>query len=375
MAKSNLANNAGLSEPLPKSADVIGAGGIGICIAVALHRAGCQVRLVETSASKLRRGNREGVQIDGSAPEPIPLVAFQDWIPYPNAPLFLCIKGYHNSQALEKICPNIPIIPIQNGFDPKLAERTTLLEGIASWISECDPEAPHTRITRRGDFHFGPACGSTPPESSTSQDAPPGETDLVKTARIWLEAIGPQLSNMGIRPKLTKDIRPYKASKLIYNAAISPIASAAGIDNSLLLTDPQARRWFFALLRENIAIMRAKNIPLGKVGPFLPSSVAWILGQSWLRAPLARFFAPSLRGTYCSMALDFARGETEIDHYNGHLIRLARMDKLCPVNRLVVGLAKAWLDAGRAPSREFLDELDQLGKKEFGPGRTPTLSA
>jgi 2-dehydropantoate 2-reductase len=369
MANINLANNAGLSETLPKSADVIGAGGIGICIAMALHRAGCQVRLVEKSASKVRRGSSEGVQIHGFPPEPIPLVAFQDWIPSPNAPLFLCIKGYHNSQALEKICPNIPVIPIQNGFDPELAERTTSLEGIASWISECDPEAPQTRITRRGDFHFGPAQGVSTPGIS-----PPGEASLVKTARSWLEAIGPHLISMGIRPRLTNDIRPYKASKLIYNAAISPIASAAGIDNSLLLTDPQARRWFFALLRENIAIMQAKNIPLGKVGPFLPSTVAWILGKGWLRAPLARFFAPSLRGTYCSMALDFAKGETEIDHYNGHLIRLAGNDKLCPVNRLVVHLAKVWLDAGRAPSREFLNELDQLGKKEFGPVLTPTLS-
>ena len=352
MAATNLAKQAALSDLLPKSADVIGAGGIGICIAVALHRAGCRVRLIESSATKLRRGNQDGVQIDGFAPEPIPLLAFQEWNPIPNVPLFLCIKGYHNSQVLEKICPNIPVTPIQNGFDPHLADRATSLEGIASWISECDPEAPHTRITRRGDFHFGPAQG----------EATKGAADWVKTARIWLAALGPQLKSMGIRAKLTTDIRPYKASKLIYNAAISPIASAAGIDNSLLLTDPQARRWFFALLRENIAIMRDKKIPLGKVGPFLPSTVAWILEKGWLRAPLARFFAPSLRGTYCSMALDFAKGETEIDHYNGHLIRLAGKDEMCPVNRLVVELAKAWLDAGRAPSREFLDELDQLGK-------------
>ena len=38
---------------------------------------------------------------------------------------------------------------------------------------------------------------------------------------------------------------------------------------------------------------------------------------------MAKFFEPSLRGTYCSMAGEIQKGRTEIDNYNGHLIRLA----------------------------------------------------
>ncbi len=337
-----------LNHPLPQTADVVGAGGIGICLAMALHQAGCRVQLIESSETKLLHGNQNGVQIAGFPPVRLPMKPFQDWNPNPNSPIFLCIKGYHTSLVLEKIPPHCPIIPIQNGFDEALAARAQSLEGIASWISECDPKVPLTRITRRGSLHFGPATGNR---------------DFAGIGQNWLKALAGPLKNLGIRAKFTQDVRPYKATKLIYNAAISPIASAAGIDNSQLLTDPLARRWFFALLAENIAIMKLRNIPLAKIGPFMPNTVAWILGQNWLRMPLARFFAPSLRGTYCSMALDFAKGITEIDHYNGHLIRLAGEDRHCPVNRIVVDLATRWLHAGRPPHPDFLMELDRAAAK------------
>ncbi len=332
-----------LTPHLPATADVVGAGGIGICLAIAFHQAGCRVQLIESSGTKLDHGNQNGIQIAGFAPVRIPIKPFQEWKPNPHTPIILCTKGYHTSLVLEKIPLQSTIVPIQNGFDEALAARTQSLEGIASWISECDPNVPSTRITRRGDLHFGPAVGNP---------------EFVPSGKNWLKALAGPLKSLGITPRFTPDVRPYKSTKLVYNAAISPIASAAGIDNSQLLTDPLARRWFFALLEENIAIMRLRNIPLAKIGPFMPNTVAWILGQNWLRVPLARHFAPSLRGTYCSMALDFAKGITEMDHYNGHLIRLAGVDRLCPVNRIVVTVATRWLTAGRLPHSDFLKELE-----------------
>ncbi len=337
-----------LPHQLPTTVDVVGAGGIGICLAIALHQAGCRVQLIESSGSKLAQGNQNGIQIAGFDPVRLPMKPFQDWNPNPNTPIFLCVKGYHTSVVLEKIPPICSIIPIQNGFDQALAARAQSLEGIASWISECDPNVALTRITRRGDLHFGPAMG---------------KESLADTGKNWLKALAGPLKALGIRARFTPDVRPYKSTKLIYNAAISPIASATGFDNSRLLTDPMARHWFFALLGENIAIMRSRNIPLAKIGPFMPSTVDWILRQSWLQVPLARFFAPSLRGTYCSMALDFAKGITELDHYNGHLIRLALEESLCPVNRIVVTVAARWLKAGRLPHPDFLKDLDREATK------------
>ena len=54
---------------------------------------------------------------------------------------------------------------------------------------------------------------------------------------------------------------------------------------------------------------------------------------------MAKFFEPSLRETYCSMAGEIQKGRTEIDNYNGHLIRLAEQAGVpSPLNRAVFNL-------------------------------------
>lgn len=115
---------------------------------------------------------------------------------------------------------------------------------------------------------------------------------------------------------------------------------------------------FFSLLQENHRILTAAGVELGKVGPFHPNTVAWILRRRWLAGLMAKFFEPSLRGTYCSMAGEIQKGRTEIDNYNGHLIRLAeRTGTPCPLNRAVFDLV-AKMTAERAePRREVLEEL------------------
>jgi 2-dehydropantoate 2-reductase len=144
----------------------------------------------------------------------------------------------------------------------------------------------------------------------------------------------------------------------MYNAAISPLAAAAGIDNGQLLSVPQARDLFFALVQENYSILRAAGLQLGRVGPFHPRTVAWILKRRWLAGLMARFFEPSLRGTYCSMAGEIQKGRTEIDNYNGHLIRLAeRTGVPCPLNLAVYQLVLKMTAAREMPRVGVLREL------------------
>jgi 2-dehydropantoate 2-reductase len=145
-------------------------------------------------------------------------------------------------------------------------------------------------------------------------------------------------------------IEPFKYAKLMYNSAVSPLAAAAGIDNGQLLSHPPAQRLFFALLQENYRILSAARIPLGKVGPFRPQTVAWILRRAWLAGLMARGFEPSLRGTYCSMAGEIQKGQTELDNYNGHLIRLAdQTGTPCPLNRAVWDLVTKMTEARSMP--------------------------
>jgi 2-dehydropantoate 2-reductase len=142
----------------------------------------------------------------------------------------------------------------------------------------------------------------------------------------------------------------------MYNAAISPVAAAAGLDNGQLLSVPAARRLFFRLLQENHAILAGAGVALGTVGPFRPATVAQILRRPAVANALAWAFYPGLRGTYCSMANDIPKGRTEIDNYNGHLIGLAG-ERPCALNRRVYDVVKRLERERVVPGVSVLKEL------------------
>ncbi len=156
---------------------------------------------------------------------------------------------------------------------------------------------------------------------------------------------------------LVSNILPFKYTKLMYNAAISPLAASAGLDNGELLRLSAARRLFFQLLLENYTILHDAHISLGTIGPFHPDRVAGILRRPAIARALAWAFYPTLRGSYCSMPPDLRlfKGRTEIDYYNRHLIELAG-DRPCPLNRRVYQLIK------QMESEQIPPDLEMLGK-------------
>ena len=316
---------------------VLGAGGIGCAVGYALRAAGVPVTFVESNPRKVEAGRAEGVKLDDRPALRAEFVHFDDWRPTPGVDVLLCTKCYDNAAVLEKLSPDVPLIPIQNGFDPLLDSRGHPYEGIASFVSQCEPDRPWTRITRPGELHVGMRSRESPPMAMRGL----GNMTLVSVTTV-------------------PHIAPIKYAKLMYNAAISPLAAAAGIDNGQLLSVPTARKLFFALLQENYRILSAAGIELGKVGPFHPRTVAWILRRKWLARFMAKRFEPSLRGTYCSMAGEIQKGRTEIDNYNGHLIHLAeRTGTSCDLNRAVFNLVKRMTVERTVPRLEVLSELPQ----------------
>jgi 2-dehydropantoate 2-reductase len=315
---------------------VVGAGGIGCAVGYSLCRAGAPVVFVDANPAKVHWGRAHGVRVDRLPPQHAEFLTFDEWRPEPGATVLLCTKCYDNGAVLRRLPASVDLVPIQNGFDRALGPGG--LEGIASFVSECCPDRPHTRITRRGRLHLGPRQSFSPPDSSRAP--------LIEMLRRH----GP------FRVETVLNILPFKYTKLMYNAAISPLAAAAGLDNGQLLAVPRARRLFFQLLRENYGILRAANVPLAKIGPFHPDTVDKILGRLRLARLLAWAFYPTLRKTYCSMSGDLPRGRTEIDYYNRHLIDLAG-DFPCPLNRRVYELVKQ-METERIPPA--LDRLNQL---------------
>jgi 2-dehydropantoate 2-reductase len=230
-------------------------------------------------------------------------------------------------------------MPIQNGFHRALMERSAI-EGIASFVSECRDGQTHTDITRQGNLHIGRWGGGH------GRPFPAAMEPLLEV----LERHG------AFRVQRVADVLPYKYSKLMYNAAIAPLAAVAGLDNSRLLTIPKARRLFFRMLRENYRILTAAGVTLGVVGPFHPDTVDRILRMPVVARIMAWPFARSLRNTYCSMSGDIQKGQTEIDYYNGHLIEVAG-DRDMPLNRRALELVRRMAKTRATPALAWLDEL------------------
>jgi 2-dehydropantoate 2-reductase len=323
----------------PKEVVIVGAGGIGCALGHVLCAGGVDVIFIETDPRKLEWGRRNGVAVDQKLPRPATFVHFEDWQPSSNDLILLCTKCYDNHALLERVPCSVELIPIQNGFDAELADRVEV-EGIASFVTECSPGRTHTRITRPGDLHIGY-------QTATEGRSIPARVESLISV---LERHG------SFTIRRVPEVLPYKYTKLMYNAAISPIAAMAGLDNGQLLTIATARSLFFGLLRENYRILKGANAPLARVGPFHPDTVDRLLRLPLVARLLAIPFSRTLRGTYCSMAGDLPDGPTEMDNYNGHLLELAG-DRAAPLNREVYTLAKRVEEEGLAPELRLLDEL------------------
>lgn len=322
-----------------KPIHILGAGGIGAVLAWGLAHEGYSVILVDAHPGKVAEGRKDGVTVVGLGTQPVPFLPFDEWTPPDEGFVLLCTKTYDNPAILARLSDDTFLVPVQNGFDPELERRNHAGEGIASFVSECERDRPVTRITRPGSLHIG------------------GRRSITTEECAELASLATALEKAKLFPvEFVEDVRPYKATKLMYNAAISPLAAAAGVDNGELLTDGLAKKLFFGMLRENYAILKHAKTPLARIGPFHPDTVSLILSVPGLAHFMAMFFRPSLRGTYCSMAPDIPIGRTEIEAYNGHLIRLAG-EFPCPLNHAAFDLVEKVTREGLQPDRKYMQYL------------------
>ena len=309
-----------MSFDMKPSVHIIGAGGIGIASAACLIRAGWDVIMVESNPEKIAAGRRDEMTLDGRPIRGAHFIHFDEWVPPTDNVVLLCTKTFDNAPVLQRIANAQALVPIQNGYDRKLEECGHPAEAIASFVSECPSDGLSARITRAGSLHVGARRKVTGAEHES------------------INALVSAFTEGKLFPvKQVSDIDPFKATKLMYNAAISPLAASAGVDNAELLIEPLTQKLFFALLKENYSILRHAGLTLEQIGPFHPDTVMSILQAPILPKILGLFFRPSLRGTYCSMSPDMGSGRTEIDAYNGHLVRLAGSFP-CPINKAVIKL-------------------------------------
>jgi 2-dehydropantoate 2-reductase len=337
---------------------VVGAGGIGCAVGYCLCAAGLPVRFVDSDPAKIAWGRSHGVCLDQLPPRPAEFVCFEDWSPQQDDRVVLATKCYDNPAVLARLAAGTTVVPIQNGFDPCFDSRGEFAEGIASFVSECISQRTQTRITRKGLLHLG--------IHRTSKNG----MRSMRAVEVIAE-LAPALTRAGLIPiEVVADILPFKHTKLMYNAAIGPLAAAAGLDNGRLLSVPRVRKLFFALLRENYSILQGAGVPLGKIGPFHPHTVHRLLRNQSVAWALSWAFYPTLRGTYCSMHPDLPKGRTEIEYYNRYLIDLAG-NRPCPLNRGIYELIKSMERDRITPGLEAIECLP--APAGFGAENRPTV--
>jgi 2-dehydropantoate 2-reductase len=320
-----------------KKVTIVGAGGIGGSVAYALAGTGIDVTCVEVDSARIDEGNRRGLRLDDRPAVAARFVPFGEWKPKPDVPTLLCVKCYDNADVLNRLGEATMLLPIQNGIDDRLESLGHPAGAIASYVARAEPGQAAVWLTRRGHLHVGARGGALPG---------------------WVREIARLIRSAGLFPVVEVDqIGPYQHSKLMYNAAIAPLAAAAGLDNAALLELPLARKLFFAFLLENYAILHGAGKPLGKVGPFHPDTVAGILRRPWVARAFARAFVPSLRGTFCSMAGDIEKGRTEVANYNGVLARWAG-ELPCPLNRRAVDIVDRMARMGVRPEPSVLAQFE-----------------
>ena len=317
---------------------IVGAGGIGCSLAATIHHSKHPVKLVEKCEQKIAWSKANGVKVSGFSTQKIPIESFDSWQPTANEAIFLCTKRYSNKSVLTKIPKNSLIIPIQNGFEENEQSSLFKIEGIASFIAESPHKNTDVKITRPGSIHFGINSG-------------------ISETFILAKNISKIIKIPGVKLKLTKSILKYKSTKLLYNCAISPLASGCGVDNGQLLANPQLLQLFLGLLRENLGILHHAKMELGKVGPFAPKTVVAILRRPWVTKMLAGWFKKSLDNTYCSMACDWLSGQTELENYLGYLLQIAD-GYPAPLNKALYQWCKNRLEKRQLPSMELIDFLE-----------------
>jgi 2-dehydropantoate 2-reductase len=324
---------------MKSSVHIVGAGGIGIAAAACFIRAGWDVNMVESNPGKIAAGRRGEMTLDGQPVRGAYFIHFDEWVPPTDEVVLLCTKTFDNAPVLQRITDTRTLTPIQNGYEQKLEECGHPAEAIASFVSDCPADRLSARITRPGALHIGSRRKTTGAEDE------------------HLNALAVAFTKGKLFPvKHVSDVGPFKATKLMYNAAISPLAASAGVDNAELLIEPLTQKLFFALLRENYSILRHASLTLEQIGPFHPTTVMRILQTPILPKVMGLFFRPSLRGTYCSMSPDMGSGRTEIDAYNGHLVRLAEGFP-CPINSAVIDLVDRISRERLPPARAHLHHL------------------
>ncbi len=330
---------------------IVGAGAIGIVLAVRLHRAGHDVMLGMRDAAAAKRYPAVSTAIDASgAVEEAPIAAVHPRSrPKAVDVLVIATKCDDAPGALKTWSPCLrkggAAVCLQNGV---IGDDVAASAGDA--LVECTVAFPATLEAPGRSVKTGPGdCILGPWPDGRMQAATP--TTLA--ASVFADAVP---------TRIHMNMQGVKWTKLLINSAITGLGAMTGVDLGTLIKDRRARDAFIAIVTEGYAAGTAEGVRFEKVAGFHPDLVRRRTGGRLERAKahlVLKVMGRRFRRQRSSSLQSLERGRrTEVHHINGHIVAAAQRHGLpAPVNAAVTATV-ARIEAGTAaPSLDHLDAL------------------
>ncbi len=232
---------------------IMGAGALGGVVGAHLTEAGEDVHLVDINEPRVRLLNETGLFIsEGSKGERcIAVRAVTSVGNLPQADLvFVSVKSYQTEEAtraaLPVIGPETYVLSMQNGIG-----NTEVMAEILG------PERVLSGITYHSIQHTGPNRLRYRPGIKPIQIAP-----YAGTITPQIEAIGEVFRRAGLDTNIVENIDNVIWQKLLHNAVVNPVSALTGLTCRELLDDEDLQDFMRELCREQIAVMRARGVPI-----------------------------------------------------------------------------------------------------------------
>ncbi len=228
---------------------ILGAGAMGCLYGAALHRAGCEVVLVDVSQPHIDAINAHGLELETRAGvEHLAIPARRpEEISEPVDLVVVFTKTFHTDQALAgiraAIGPSTWLLSLQNGLgnDRRLAEHAAedrILIGSSSMPSDLVGPGK-VRSHGEGGSKLYPAFGGDP---------------------AFARQVCDLLGQGGLPAELEPQIHAAIWSKAIFNATMNPLCALTRRTPGFLGAHPESRAMITAAVEEGVAVANASGV-------------------------------------------------------------------------------------------------------------------
>jgi 2-dehydropantoate 2-reductase len=340
---------------------VYGAGAIGGQVGARMFTAGHDVTLIEPWNAQFRAIRESGLRIEDETGSvlhrPRILQPHQLDRLEPVDILFLAVKSYDSSAAMETILPHLSprawVVSTQNGINEEIIARRVesgRILGIVILINAVLEAPGRIRVSTQS---VSRSSNLGAPGAYVGEYAGSSGNKAREVAR-YLNAVWPA--------KTTEDLVAMRWTKLATSAMVNALSGITGLRSAPLLAEPRVRRIMVRLAAEVVLAARAHGHGIHRVlGNCTPDQVLDAARglDGAMEQGLSRMSELISPAAATSLLQDHWKGRiTEVDHFNGFVVRKGREKNVpTPVNEEIRQLMKK---IERNEVSSGLDLLDPL---------------